>query len=131
MPGKRILSDEQLDEMVALREAGKTCQWIANHFTRGGTRVGASTIDWHCLRLGVTSPRGLRQLDPANRRPMRRGAHTVRPYTPEEDGLLLAFDRQGLSRAEMALRLDRRVNSICGRLFTLARRETAIEDHRA
>lgn len=128
MPGRRLLSDDQLADMVAMREAGRTAQQIANHFTAQGTAIKASTIDWHCLRLGVTSPRGARQLAPPDRRPVWRGGHIVRPYTAEDDRLLLELEAAGVGRTEMCRRLGRKSNSITARLCTLARRDLIAEE---
>ena len=58
---------------------------------------------------------------------VRRGDHIVRRFTEKEDALLLELEAQNLNYSEIARRLDRRRNSIVGRLATLARREARAE----
>lgn len=122
MAGRRILSDEQLDEMAELREAGRSYDWIAAHFTRAGTTIASGTIAWQCLRLGIIAPQ-YTQASVGRTNPGR-----GKPFTPAEDEQLIALSSQGMSRRQIARTLDRRTNSVVARLYTLARRETIAEE---
>lgn len=128
MPGKRILSDRQIDEMARLREKGWGDERIADHFTQRGTKVTASCIHWQCLRVGADRPKHLRgRSAPPPPAPYLRNGRPVRPYTPVEDQQLLALEAQGLSESEIGRRCGRKPNSIRGRLMTLARIEARRE----
>jgi hypothetical protein len=50
-----------------------------------------------------------------------RKGRPVRPFTPEEDALITRLSIEGLSPSEIGRRVDRKPNSITGRLATLAR----------
>jgi hypothetical protein len=122
MPGRRILSEAQLDEMTDLREGGATLAAIARHFTAAGTPITATTIAWQCLRLGVVPP----NYTPAS---LGRGCGGQgRPYLPEDDERLLALEREGLSKREIARQMGRNRSSIAARLYTLARRDALQEE---
>lgn len=56
-----------------------------------------------------------------------RGGHIVRRFTPEEDKVLTEMDMAGERVCEMARRLNRKPNSVRGRLMTLARQEARRE----
>jgi hypothetical protein len=127
MGGTRILSDEQLDEMVELRESGRSIQQIADHFTALGTVISAGSINWQLTRLGIYGPKGLGRLPQARSDFVRRAGHTVRLFTPEEDEQLLELEASGENYSAIAKKVGRKPNSIRGRLYTLARREAAIE----
>jgi len=115
MPGKRILSDDQLDRMAEMRERGLSYAQIAAQFTSEGTAIKPVTIRWQCLRLGAFPPGKTHPNVGVPCSP--RG----RPFTPEEDALLLEMDRAGYRRAEIARTLKRKHNSVVGRFYTLAR----------
>lgn len=128
MSGRRRLSDAQIDEMASLRERGWGVANIARHFTEAGTPISAGAIGWQCLRVGADAPPRLRGKSSQPSSPFVRGKHLVRPYSSEEDARLREFDRQGVTVAEMGRRLDRKENSIRGRLLTLTRRDTRAEE---
>lgn len=117
------LTPDQIDQICDLREEGKTYQAIANI-------VGCSpeTASWHCTRLGADPPNPAKCWDkivgPAV---MKRGDHVVRRFTPEEDKRIQDLRAQGHGPAEIGRTLDRPINSIIGRLNTLARRELRAE----
>jgi hypothetical protein len=121
MGGRRILSDDQLDQMADMREAGATLVAIADHFISAGTAITPSTIAWQCLRLGILSPR-YTQASVGH-------AGTIgRAFTPDEDRRLLELEAQGLTRSAIARALGRSPNSIAGRLYTLARHDAVAEE---
>lgn len=128
MGGKRILTDAQLDQMAAWREAGWSCPRIARRFTELGTPISASAISRQCMVVGADSP-GCAP-GPVARladRTYQRGSFKVRTYTLAEDQELLALEAEGLNYYEIGRRLGRAPNSIRGRLLTLARHQARAE----
>jgi hypothetical protein len=128
MGGKRTLSDAQIDEMCTLREDGWTINQIARHFTDAGTPISPSAIDWQCMSFGADAPPQKRGICTQPVEPYGRGGHVVRPFTPEEDALLVALRSQGVRVCDIMRRTGRPPNSIRARLLTLARREARAED---
>jgi hypothetical protein len=127
MGGKRILNDEQIQEMCALREKGWGIQRIADHFTANGTAISFGAISWQCLRAGADT---LPQFYGATRQAgtaYRRNGRVVRPFTPDEDDLIRKLDMQGVDLTTVAQRLNRQRQSVLARLATLARREARQE----
>ena len=122
MPGRKY-SDEQIDRAVEFREAGRSAVEIAAEI---GMSRGA--VDYYCLKFGA-APEGKPRPAPTTAwRPAKRGKHFVRPFSPEEDNLLLEMEAEGATIGQMARALDRRHNSISGRLMTLARRDAWAEE---
>lgn len=109
----------QSDQIAGYREAGRSYQWIANRLD-----LSEGAVSWHCLTRGIEppNPRPVRA-DRASQEAYRRGAHLVRLFSPEEDRRLLDLEATGITLSEIARRLDRRRNTIAGRLATLARRD--------
>jgi len=119
------MTPEIMEQVTELRENGWSYQRISK-------KVGVSpgSISWYCLREGIESPRNEAKVLPQTRPgPMvvKRGNHVVRAFTPDEDDQLLAMEAEGLSRSEIARRLDRKPNSIRGRLMVLGRHEARAE----
>ena len=111
------------NEAAQLGEAGLPVREIA-----GRLDMHPSAVSWHCLRLGADSPRDLcKPPDPVRTQRYMRSGHVVRRFTPEEDEQLLHLEAEGLSAGDIAQHLNRRRNSIVGRLMTLARQETRNE----
>lgn len=122
--GRRKVTDRQVAEMCELREAGNTFGQISRRFAARGVEISESAISWHCLIQGADAPPPQRQaskIEPGT--VMKRGRHVVRTFTEAEDELLLKLEAEGLTRTEIGRRLNRKHNSIIGRLATLARRE--------
>ncbi|WP_368999728.1 hypothetical protein [Pseudophaeobacter sp. C1-32P7] len=94
-------------------------------------RLGMShgAVYWHCLRLGADSPKSQEHAPPVERGPMIvcRSGHQVRRFTADEDRKLIEMEAAGLTASEMARRLNRKPNSVTGRLMTLARTEARKE----
>lgn len=126
--GRRILSDEQIDEMAELRERGWSYARIARHFTTRGTPVSVGSVSWQCLRVGADLPAERRVSAYQRAVTSVRGGKLVRAFTQDEDRRLLELEASGASGAEMARALDRGGNSIRGRLYTLARHEARAEE---
>lgn len=130
MGGRRILTDEQVDMACEMRERGLSCQRIANRFAAMGVKVSAGSISWACLTQGADLPPA-RQAAlppvPESCEPVMRGDHIVRRFTRGDDALLRVLDMQAFSVAVIARRMDRKPNSIRGRLATLARHEARSE----
>lgn len=125
----RLLTDAQIDEMARLRERGWGCKRIAEHFlARDGVRVSAGAINWQCMKAGADVPVRLRGTFHTNLQAYRRGSHMVRPYSAEEDALLLQLDNQALPLSQIARRLGRKTNSVKGRMLTLARHAARAEE---
>lgn len=128
---RRKLTEDQIDRMCELREAGYSFGWIARAIVREfGIAVSEGSISWYCLVRGADLPAERRHSGTVNFNfePRMRGGHLVRPFTPEEDTLLRTLDMQGFPTSVMAKRLGRRHNSIRGRLATLARQDARAEE---
>lgn len=118
MPGSRSrLTDEQRDQIAALRERGWSYERIGRKFG-----MSAKAISWHCLMLGAEPPKRW-PLGDRGPMTMARGNHTVRRFTPEEDRKLIELERAGKTYSQIGQAIGRRHNSVRGRLATLARRE--------
>lgn len=128
MGGRRILSDAQLDEMCALREKGWGTDRIAAHFTAKGSPISKGSIHWQCLRLGADAPKRFHYRRADRPDAYQRNGRAVRTFTAEEDAKLLALEAEGASYSAMARQLDRKPNSIKGRLYTLARHAARAEE---
>lgn len=121
---KRKYSTDLVQKDVALRERGLTFGQIARK-----TGMSSSAVSWYCLREGAESPRVvLRPRVQIAGQVVQRGCHTVRRYTPDEDRQLLEMEAAGLRLSEIGRALDRRRNSVLGRLMILARREAWAEE---
>ncbi len=114
----RKLTPEQIEEIAELREAGHSTPALAKRFN-----VSIGCISWHCLKQAAEPPVRKYRLGDKGPLIVKRGRHEVRRYTPNEDRQLETLSRQGLSSSEIGRRLNRKPNSINGRLMTLARRE--------
>ena len=119
--GRRILTDAQ---------RGWGVNRISKHFGASGTKISAGAINWQCLVHGADTTRRLRGKHTQASSTFQRGNHVVRPYSREDDALLLALEKQGLTYCAIARRMGRKPNSIRGRLLTLARRDARTEDAR-
>lgn len=122
-PGRirRKLTDEQIARICEMRERGRSYATIARVV---GCSVGA--VSWQCLRCGAEPP-AAKPFDPPKPFEYRRGNHTVRGYTPEEDALIIALATQNFPRTVIAKRLGRKPHSVLGRIMTLARQEARRE----
>lgn len=119
----RKYSDDILNQAADLREQGLSCQAIANKLEMS---VGA--VSWHCLRLGADSPKTRHNTArPTGPMLVKRSGHVVRRFSVEEDQMLIEMDLAGKRMCEIARKLNRRPNSVKGRLMTLARREERLE----
>ena len=114
----------QREQAAAWREAGRSIPWIARQL---GFSKGA--VDWWLLCSGAEKP-GARNRPLPTLTAVRRGAHMVRPFTPDEDALLLRLENQGLTNANIARAMierdptrPRAPNTIKARLMILARRQ--------
>lgn len=118
------MTDDLVERACSLREEGWSAPRIARLFATEGYSVSTGAIYWHCLVNGADLPAESRR--PSHVRPgavERRGDHLVRRFTAEEDTRLLELEAQGLGYSAIGRQLDRKPNSIRGRLATLARRE--------
>jgi len=120
---ERILTTEQIDEIVDLREKGHSYKWIADKLG-----VSPGCVSWHCLEKAAEPP------NPVTPRPVPteakieyRFGHTIRRFTVEEDEELLRLEATGMNLSKIAKALGRKRNSITGRLMSLARREARLE----
>lgn len=128
MGSNRILSDQQIDEMCALRERGWSAERISQHFAATGTKVSPGSIHWQCLQHGADVPKRFRKASHAPHRAYQRNGHPVRPYTAEDDAKLLELEAQGLGMAAIGRAIGRKPNSVRGRLLTIARQQARAED---
>ena len=109
------ITQHQIDRICEMRERGLSYGQI-------GIAVGCKpgTVNWHCLRLAIESPRqskiGLRRTTI-----YRRDGVIVRAFSPSDDRKILSLSLQGVKASDIAERLDRATSSIRNRLMTLAR----------
>lgn len=124
MPRRHPITEDEGEIIAEMRERGRSFDAIAK-------RIGCSfgSVSWYCLKNGIDppKPRALRPDAYVKHPVVKRGAHEVRLFTPEEDEQLIALERQGLRKSAIARALKRRPNSVAGRLMTLARREERAE----
>ena len=116
MPARKY-DDELIDRVAEMRERGLSYGQIALK-----TGMRDSSVAWHCLRLGIVSPRVLPIRDFEGQTEVR-GNHVVRRFTREEDERLLELEAAGQRICDIAKDLKRPRNSVQGRLMTLARRD--------
>lgn len=122
---RRRITEEQLERAIALRERGWSLRRIAE-------LIGACSpqaLSWHFLARAVDPPKpAALRVDFHLRCPvMKRGAHVMRAFTPDDDARLIELERQGATVSAIGRALGRKPNSIKGRLMTLARREERAE----
>lgn len=118
---RRPLTQDQKQEIDRLRsEKGWTYDRIAKRL-----EVSISSIQWYCLIYGVEKPGTAPDMSKIKRDQYnyQRNGFPVRAFTEQEDRLLLSLSMQGLGYSEIGKRLNRRHNSVQGRLAALARRE--------
>ena len=127
MPGKRILSDQQLDKLFELRGRGWGSQRIVEYFASEGTTVSVGVVEWQCLKAGADRPKKFWGKPNRPGAPYVRKGYTVRPFAPEDDELLRQLDMEGIRISDISRRLGRAPNSVRGRLYTLARRDERAE----
>ncbi|NWK96541.1 hypothetical protein DM806_12895 [Sphingobium lactosutens] len=130
MRSQRILTNEQLDEMATLRERGWSAPRIAAHFAGEGAPISKSTVYGQCKRIGADVPARLQHKTFQRRDPYWRAGQAVRPWSAEEDGMLLDLEQRGTRINAIARQLGRANSSVRGRLLTLARREARSEGTR-
>lgn len=118
MAKKRVTADVK-EAIVDLRLQGLSYGMIATKLD-----LTPKLVSWHCLALAVEGPQPGKSWD-AIRGPavVQRGSHLVRRFTPGEDRRLLEMEGAGETLAQIARALNRKSNSIRGRLMTLARRD--------
>lgn len=121
MPRRPTVNPEQMDRLIAMREKGRSYDWIG-----GALGVKKSAVAWQCLKHGITSPKAP-AMKPSGPVIVKRGRQVVRRFTPDEDRRLLAYARQGLAHVEIGRLTDRRCSSVAARLMTLARHEASQE----
>jgi hypothetical protein len=118
MPAPKF-TPETIAKMGDLRTEGLSYAEIEAH-----TGMSKGSIYWHCLKEGIDTPEPRRRPLATNKTMVvRRGNHTVRRFTPEEDAKITAMRVAGDSIADICRATGRRHNSIIGRLMTLARAE--------
>lgn len=118
----RVLTPEQVEQIVEWREEGRSYKWIA---ARVGVTCGA--INYQCLKHGALSPRARASSKadgPASY--VTRTGKLCRRFTPEEDRRLLELSMAGTSYPRMAREMGRAITSIRMRLLSLAAREDLV-----
>jgi len=122
MPAPK-LSPAQYDKIAELIEKGTGTQTIADRF-----KISLGTVYWTGLRLGADCPKHRRQKSPNRPTTYLRKGKPVRQFTDVEDATLLQLEQSGIKIARIADRMDRKPNSIRGRLMTLARKDARQEE---
>lgn len=126
MSDRRILSDADIEWAAIEREKGRSVGAIAQKLG-----CSSSAVSWHCLKLAADPPKA-KPIDPTIKGPtvFQRNGFPVRRFLPHEDETLLQMAKDGARVSAIARALNRRENSIRGRLMTLARHEARLEAHR-
>lgn len=125
--GRRILTDEQIDRVAAMRERGLSYAQISRIMASQGVEVGVSTIQWQCFRVGAYPPPSAFSGTAGKARTYERNGKAVLPFTPEEDARLVHLEAKGLGMTEVARRMGRPRSSCIARLMRLARYEALQE----
>lgn len=125
MPAPKY-TDEQIEQAAEMRERGLSFGVIARL-----TGMHEKSIHWHCLRVGADKPRDLRRPAPPRANYVRKDGKVVRRFKPDEDAKLLELAIQGVTISQMCKHLDRKHNTIIGRLRVLARNEARAEEDKA
>lgn len=115
------LTDQQIDRLVLLRERGWSYDAIGKELGRSG-----SAIMYHCLRLGVLSPRQRWQPAPTAALSHVGFGGTCRRFTCAEDQELLRLESEGLASDAIAARMGRARTSVRMRLMRLALRDELV-----
>lgn len=117
------LGAEQIEEMIAMREAGRSYKVIA-----GQLGVSKGAIHYQCLKHNAISPR---QRDFARGAEQRQRysapASGNRYFTAEEDARLLALRKSGMTIPAIGRALGRANTSVRIRLLTLAQHDEIAE----
>lgn len=117
---RKKLTENEQTRIGELREAGWTFRMIAREV---GCSVGS--VNWCCTKLGIVrKPASLGSRGPAL---VYRGGRPVRRFSAAEDARILAMRGTGARFVDLARELDRPVNSVIGRLYTLGRHQAAAE----
>jgi hypothetical protein len=118
--GRKRFSENEYSEMAELRERGWSYDRIASKFN-----CSRGVVSWTCLRLGAAPPHPppLKPNYHLEHPTIKRNGYIVRPFTPDEDRVLLEMEANGRGPAAIGRKLGRKTNSVIGRLLTLARRE--------
>lgn len=123
------LKPEHIELIVEMGEKGKSDQAISDRLReRFGVAISPQAISWHRLKH-CAEPEKRTEVRPVPTEPLvsRRGNHVVRRFTQAEDAELLRLEAEGLNPSEIGRRLNRKPNSITGRLMILARHEARRE----
>jgi IS30 family transposase len=119
MTRRPALTDAQKEQIRYLRGTrGCSHAFIAESLDRA---VGS--ITWFCLQEGIDKPTARPIKLGQHKSVCQRGNYIVRRFDEQEDRTLVAMRLDGKTTTEIARTLNRRQNSIIGRLMTLARRE--------
>jgi hypothetical protein len=115
-----FITNKMLNRAIEMREDGATLAYIAG-------QVGCSekALSYHFLKNAVEppNPRPLRPEHYLQCPLVKRGDHVVRAFAPDEDARLMDLEAQGLKDSDIGRILQRKPNSVRGRLMTLARRD--------
>lgn len=118
MPARKI-TDEQIDQLVALREKGKSLKEISVKLD-----IPFSTVSTYCLKLGADAPQTRSVvLEHTGKMVAIRNGRQVRRFTKEEDALITRLSLEGKGNLEIANLTGRNHSSIHNRLMALARHE--------
>lgn len=116
-------NDVQKEAIAEMRERGLSYGVIAQQLN-----LSHGAVSWYCLVAGIESPK-LAAKVPAKNQPLvcYRGGQPVRRFTDIEDRQLLELEARGLGYNQIAKAMNRRHNTIRGRLATLARHDSRRE----
>jgi lambda repressor-like predicted transcriptional regulator len=115
MERRQVITQDQIDRIVELREQGKTLGQIERL-----TGVKQNTADYHLRRLCVFPPGWKHRGATLPCGSYMRNGYEVKGFTPDDDARLEAMDRAGMRLTDMARELGRSHNTVKARLVALA-----------
>ena len=108
------LTEDQVEEITAYRERGKSVPWIAQRFN-----LRPGSLDRMLRDMGVFPEGWTLKVRSTDQPYLRKGA-VVRPYSEEEDAQLQSLRLERRTLTDIAKRLDRKPGSVRARLIALA-----------
>jgi len=108
------MSPEHIELIAQWREAGVSFRIIIQRLAKLGVQTTRHSLRWHCMKHGILAPTS------------RIGHHhggVGRPFTPEEDAIILEMRSAGASLRSIGMKLGRHHGCISVRILTLAKHD--------
>lgn len=107
------MSPEHIDLIAQWREAGVSFRIIIQRLAKLGVQTTRHSLRWHCMKHGILAPSS------------RIGEHNGKgkPFTPEEDAIIVEMRSAGASLRSIGMKLGRQHGCISVRILTLAKHD--------